>query len=742
MNNEAMTELEAMADLCAEQKNLDEAIRCLRRVVAIDRTRPGILKKIEGLTRNRDSGKRFILRVIAVVALVAAAGTGWWGFTQYTRNLDADKLKVSNHVAAELDPLAEEFRANSVKFDEALKHLADWNSSTPETVKVDVGQLLGALKRMEDATSTTGKKALALVTEHGSALPPNFVEEHTGRMLKRLVEAREKRDNQLQQIEEGAKSRFEEIWKQLETRPFKVKKDVIWTLSMLQAIKADTVVRLGTRKEDRKDIAEVLKKLEDYEKEFAARQQKADGLWDEGKHRDSHEERCDFLGPYSTVEEFKDLIQFRVLVTTVPATADIQVLAGVEPDDAPARAPRSLKYTVSGGLRFRVSAPGFQPMDVEVSPVKGLFSADSLAKAIPWEKKVVLTKVPTWTSNLGSAGLDSAPVATPDEKFVVAADRNGGLHLVSVEDGTKVQSYDARSVSGFKAAPLVTADSVYAATVEGVLVALDLPSFKERWRKAAADGPGECYGTPVLAGGLLVAAGRGGSVMAFDPATGEAKWTVKLDVGTRLPLLFARDWIVATCEDGRARAFSPDGKGSVITILSSKSEEAGYPPPRSRTLAIGERILMGLEGAGQVFALVELPVPGAASPHVGQKWVAGIPNAEVSGACLAGEDAVLLYSDGTAWRLSPRGGPKQGDLKAKATPEKDAPVGAPAFRGGTLFVATVGGLTAVKPGSTEWVEAWKWTVAGGPPITTSPVVVGKLVLVGARDGRLYAFFQD
>jgi hypothetical protein len=324
---------------------------------------------------------------------------------------------------------------------------------------------------------------------------------------------------------------------------------------------------------------------------------------------------------------------------------------------------------------------------------------------------------------------------------VVVADRNGWIHLLSVEDGTKVQSFDSKSVSGFQSSPLVTADSVYALTVEGVILALDLPALKERWRKGPADGPGECYGTPVLAGGLLVAAGRGGQVMAFDPASGDLKWSVKLDSGTRLPLLFARDWIVATCEDGRARAVSLDGK-EVIAVLRSRSEEAGYPPPRSKTLALGGRILMGLEGTSQEYSLVELPVPGAASPHVGQKWVAGIKGAEVSGACPAGEDVFLLFSDGTAWRVSPRSGPKQGDLKARAIPEKEAPVGAPAFRNGTLFVATLGGLTAVKPGESEFLEFWKWTVDGGPPITTPPVAVGRLVLLGARDGKLFAFLQE
>src|SRR5688572_3629147 len=101
---EAMTELESMADLCAEQGNLDEAIRCLRRVVAIDRNRPGILKKIESLTKSRDSGTRNILRIVAVAAVVLALGTGWYGFTRYTKNLTDDRLRVSNLVSAELDP--------------------------------------------------------------------------------------------------------------------------------------------------------------------------------------------------------------------------------------------------------------------------------------------------------------------------------------------------------------------------------------------------------------------------------------------------------------------------------------------------------------------------------------------------------------------------------------------------------------------------------------------------------------
>src|SRR5258706_7558069 len=109
MLNEAMTELEGMADFCTEQKNFDEAIRCLRRIVAMDRNRPGILKQIESLTRSRDSGKRFILRIVAAATIVLSLGASVYGFIYYKASLNEKQVHIEVTVSSQLDPLRTQF---------------------------------------------------------------------------------------------------------------------------------------------------------------------------------------------------------------------------------------------------------------------------------------------------------------------------------------------------------------------------------------------------------------------------------------------------------------------------------------------------------------------------------------------------------------------------------------------------------------------------------------------------------
>lgn len=108
--------------------------------------------------------------------------------------------------------------------------------------------------------------------------------------------------------------------------------------------------------------------------------------------------------------------------------------------------------------------------------------------------------------------------------------------------------------AGFLASALVTADTVYAAEVGGMLYALDRFSGKERWKLDTRDSkafpgghPSNClFASPVLADGKLLFAGGGyehglatdpahacctgrGFVAALEPATGRTIW--KYDVG-------------------------------------------------------------------------------------------------------------------------------------------------------------------------------------------------------------------
>jgi outer membrane protein assembly factor BamB/tetratricopeptide (TPR) repeat protein len=735
MLNEAMVELEAMADFCAEQKNWDEAIRCLRRVIAIDRNRQGVLKKIEAYTRARDSGKRLVLRIVAAVTAVASLGAIWFGFVYLKDAREKAQEDLRRKVSAELDPLQSDFIDAERAFQKARDALEAWGDSKVFEVERDMADLDHAVGTMEEKLKTTTARAEGLAREHGKDLPESFVDDRVGGLKRRLENVRQAKGTLVDKVTDGAKEQFSRLWATLQVQPIRNTPKVEWILGVLRAVGAGTDVEVDGRSDT---VDGILARLKGYATDLEKAQAEADALWDKGKYEESHAVLSEFLGAFFTVTEFSERVRFHVRVTAVPAKAVIRVRTDGAPIDAGPE-PQSLRYTAAEGLRFEVSAPGFETKLIRIDPVKGNFNAATLKAQCPSELRVVLTKVPFWIASLGAAGFDAPLVPTPDGKALAGADRSGGVSLLDAAGGKVLASHDTKSVSGFRSSPVVSADSVYAGTADGVLVALDLPGLKLRWRKEGADGPGEMSGAPVLAEGRLVAVGRGGTLVAFDARTGDRQWEVKLGVNVAQPLLFARGWIVVTAEDGVVRAVSPDGT-EVKRVLPSGRPEAGYPPPRSKTLVVGERVLLGLEGVGQEFALVELPVRGAADPHVGYKWGAALAGAEVTGACAAGEDLLLLYSTGALSRVSARLGTVS--LRGPVVPPKDAPVGAPAFHEGKIFVASRTGIGAYVAGPTGLVENWRWTAPEGVVISTPPAVVGRLVVVGSRDGRVFALLRD
>ena len=228
---------------------------------------------------------------------------------------------------------------------------------------------------------------------------------------------------------------------------------------------------------------------------------------------------------------------------------------------------------------------------------------------------------------------------------------------------------------------------------------------------------------------------------AYDPKDGNLLWEAKLPSGTREDLLFEGGWIVVSCEDGMARAIR-DGGREVIAVLPTPREEASYPSPKSRPLAVKGMVLFGSEGTGREFSLVELPVPGAASPHIGYRWGAREEGAEVSGAAAGSGELFLLFSNGILRRVSLAQGPRPGDRAARVLPPKEKAVGAPVVVDQTLLVASEKGLIALQRGQDENVEIWKWTAPEGMLITTGPVVAGRTVVLCSRDGRMHALRRD
>jgi len=741
LNNEAVVELEAMADLCTRAKNWDEAIRCLRRVLAIDRNRPNVQKKIEALTRQRDSGKRMILKLTAGGFVLAAVGAVAYGFVYLKEQRRLEQERVNKAISEVLDPLVSEFDTAEKGFQKKSGALKEWKNDLPATVQVNWTEMEAFLKKMKKCLDDTRARATALYAEHGdkAEISDTFVEDRSASMARRVREADETRKGLQNAIRESAVDDFANIFDASFTRPLQNIASTERVLRLLTAIGESLDLTLRGKP---LNVESHLNSLRAYEGEIAKEQENANRLWKEGRRAEAHASLARYLGALSTVEEFAERLRFHIHVSSVPAKARAKVLRGPGADLPPVDLPETLLFAPAEGLRYEVSAEGFQSMIREIPALKAPFRESDL-KRLAYEERVVLTKVPVWSVLLGAGGVDAPPVPTADGKGVVVGDRSGGIHLLSLEDGARKASYDARSPSGFPGGVVVTADTVYAASAdgEGVVVALALPGLTERWRKSGDDGVGAVYGTPLLLDGLLVVASETGLVKAWDAASGALRWETRLPSGTHQPLLSARGWIVVFCEDGQARALAAGGASS-ITVLPTSREEGSYPPPRSRPLAAGDKVLFGPEGQSSEFSLVELPVPGAATPHIGYRWGARREGAEPSGAALSGEDVLLLFTDGTLHRASLRKGVAPGEPAVRVLPEKEKPVSGPVLAKDLLLVSSERGISALRRGATGVTEAWRWTAPAGVVLTTHPVVAGRFVLVGTRDGRVHALLVD
>lgn len=146
-----------------------------------------------------------------------------------------------------------------------------------------------------------------------------------------------------------------------------------------------------------------------------------------------------------------------------------------------------------------------------------------------------------------AVGASSADlVVSGDTLYVASFDRS--LHALDL--GTGAERWDFVGDGWFMAPPLVQGDTVYAVTMRGTVYALDAATGTARWSQTLAES--EFRAAPVLAGGTLVVIDRKGKIAGLDPSTGLPRWQV-------------------TVTDAQVNAH-PAVRGSDVFLLTSKRE--------------------------------------------------------------------------------------------------------------------------------------------------------------------------
>ncbi len=260
----------------------------------------------------------------------------------------------------------------------------------------------------------------------------------------------------------------------------------------------------------------------------------------------------------------------------------------------------------------------------------------------------------------------------------VATDKNG-LHVLSLDNGESLGAFE--SGQSWWTSPVVAGDYVYSISSAGTATALDRMRLSRHWRQ---DLEGLITSSPAVSDGAVYVGSRNGAVYALDAATGEILW--KFQTGGEI-------------------SSSPAVIAGVVLIGS------------------GDRNLYALDATtGE------------------EKWSTATGAAVDSSPTVAGEHVFVGSFDGGLYSVSLADGTVNWRCQLGGWVHSS-----PAVDDDHVFVGTVDIRRDDVP-TFSWVDRETGEIRGQfempDAVYSSPTIWAEVVLVGCRDGRLYAFDRE
>ncbi len=148
--------------------------------------------------------------------------------------------------------------------------------------------------------------------------------------------------------------------------------------------------------------------------------------------------------------------------------------------------------------------------------------------------------------------VESSP-ALSGSFLLIPNSEEGRASTLTGYDVTEGRQLFKLDIGAVESTPLIVGQRGYVTTLEGELVAVDLPGGAVAWK---AKLPGPTHASPSAAAGLIVCATDAGIALAFDLETGKERWRHALDGPTRATPTVGGGAIYIGTERGTMHALS------------------------------------------------------------------------------------------------------------------------------------------------------------------------------------------
>lgn len=354
-----------------------------------------------------------------------------------------------------------------------------------------------------------------------------------------------------------------------------------------------------------------------------------------------------------------------------------------------------------------------------------------------------------WAYSTPGVFLTGSPTIVGDTVYAATRDENGeghwAVHAVDLATGRAKWTHKVdSSVHGSIA---VHEGKVFAASLRGILYALDARTGAELWRKQPEVAPEPYnqrvygyYGVTVADGKLLwplqtrYGKASSGLLTALEPGNGTVLWESRLAGSTMsdgTPAVSDGKVFIGAQTADKTLAFSlADGKRLWESGTALGGWQDGIPT------AAGGRVFIG-SGNGIVArdARTGATLWTFRSPHDSQVS----SNATPSAPAVDGDVVYMGFPSGAVTALDARSGAVLWDRPLGGSTYEGGVISSPAVAGRSLFVGSNNGSMYAldkRTGQPLWQQKIGTWVSAGPAVS------GNTVVAGAYDGNLYAWTPD